>query len=78
MCLMNNQPVSYAPCNRCGEFLSNCMPLIINGLIFGECDDFSYCEFCIYYSECATAESHLHINMNNNGKGVVHLESIKL
>ena len=57
MCLMNKQPVSYAPCNRCGEFLSNCMPLIINGLIFGKCDDFSYCEFCVYYSECATAES---------------------
>ena len=69
MCFMNNQPVSYAPCNRCGEFLSNCMPLIINGLIFGECDDFSYCEFCVYYSECATAESPFTYQYGQQRKG---------
>lgn len=42
MCLMNRQPVIYAPCSGCSEFLTSCMPLIVEGLIFGECDDFSY------------------------------------
>ena len=54
MCLMNQKPVIYAPCNSCPEFLNSCMPLILNGIIYGECDDFSYCEFCGCYEECTT------------------------
>lgn len=54
MCMMNQKPVYYAPCNRCPEFLTTCMPLILNGFIYGECDDFSYCEFCGCYEECVT------------------------
>ncbi len=47
MCLINNQPVDgfCSPCGRCPEFLGTCMPLVINGFIFGECD-LCYCEFC--------------------------------
>lgn len=56
MCLMHRKPVVYAPCNHCPEFLNSCMPLILDGFIFGECDDFSYCEWCAFYGECTTAE----------------------
>lgn len=52
MCLMNQKPVIYAPCNRCPEFLNSCMPVVVGSYIWGECDDFSYCEFCSYYEEC--------------------------
>lgn len=47
MCMMNYQPVNeyYAPCGRCADYLCTCKPVIINGLVFGECD-FSACEFC--------------------------------
>ena len=69
MCLMNQKPVIYAPCNRCREFLNNCMPLIVGGLIFGECDDFSYCEFCNYHSECSTAESPFTYQYEQKRKG---------
>ena len=47
MCMMNNQPVNpcCSPCGRCPEFLVVCQPIIINGIIFGECDMVA-CEFC--------------------------------
>jgi len=53
MCLKNNQPVNEycCPCGTCAEFLNSCMPVVINGFIFGECD-LCYCEFCNYYSTC--------------------------
>lgn len=69
MCLMNRQPVIYAPCSGCSEFLNSCMPLIVDGLIFGECDDYSYCEFCDYYGECAAAESPFTYQYGQQRKG---------
>ena len=53
MCLKNYQPVEehYSPCSNCKEYLTTCMPIIIDGFIYGECDIF-YCEWCIYYNEC--------------------------
>lgn len=53
MCMMNNQPVTAynTPCGHCTDYLNTCMPVIINGFIFGECD-LSYCEFCSRYDEC--------------------------
>ncbi len=51
MCLMNQKPVVYAPCNRCPEFLNSCMPIVVGGFLWGECDQ-SYCEWCGYYGEC--------------------------
>ena len=49
MCMMNNQPVSTycSPCVKCPEYLNSCLPVIINGFIYGECD-FVACEFCNY------------------------------
>ena len=52
MCMMNQKPVIYAPCSHCPEYLNSCMPLVMNGFIFGECDNYSYCEFCGCYEEC--------------------------
>ena len=52
MCLMDNKPVGCRPCRRCPEYLYSCMPLVMNGFIYGECDDYSYCEFCNCYEEC--------------------------
>ena len=53
MCMMNNQPVNAynTPCSHCVEYLTTCMPVIINGFIFGECD-LCYCEFCSNYGDC--------------------------
>lgn len=53
MCMKNYQPVSEynSPCGTCPEYLNSCMPVIVEGYIFGECD-LSYCEFCSYYAEC--------------------------
>ena len=53
MCMMNNMPVNayHIPCNHCVEYLNTCMPVIINGFIFEECD-LCYCEFCPYYKNC--------------------------
>lgn len=53
MCMMNNMPVNayHTPCNHCVEYLNTCMPVIINGFIFGECD-LCYCEFCPCYENC--------------------------
>lgn len=47
MCMKNYQPVNEysSPCGRCSEYLTSCMPVIVNGCIFGECD-LSACEFC--------------------------------
>ncbi len=47
MCKMNYQPVCEynTPCGHCADYLNVCMPVVINGFIFGECDH-SYCEFC--------------------------------
>lgn len=47
MCLKNNSPVhEYSfPCMKCPEYLNSCMPLIVDGIIFGECD-LCACEFC--------------------------------
>lgn len=47
MCLMNNQPINGGcnPCSRCSDYLNTCMPVIINGYIFEECD-LCYCEWC--------------------------------
>lgn len=69
MCLMNQKPVIYDPCNSCSEFLNSCMPLIVGGLIFGECDDFGYCGSCSYNSECATAESPFTYQYGQQRKG---------
>lgn len=53
MCLRNNQPVNEysSPCDTCADFLNTCMPIIIDGFIWGECDLY-YCEFCSCYEEC--------------------------
>ena len=47
MCFKNYQPVNEycSPCGKCSQYLTNCLPVIINGYIFGECD-LSACEFC--------------------------------
>lgn len=47
MCLRNNQPVNeyQSPCGSCSEYLNSCMPVIVKGYIFGECDLVA-CEFC--------------------------------
>ena len=49
MCLINYQPVNEycCPCGNCPEYLNSCLPVIINGLIYGECDLVA-CEFCNY------------------------------
>jgi len=61
MCLKNNQPVNEycCPCGRCPEFLNSCMPVIINGYVFGECD-LCYCEFCHYYGFCIRNDTAYH------------------
>ena len=53
MCMMNNQSVGEynSPCGSCPEYLNSCMPVIINGFIFGECDLY-YCEFCHCNENC--------------------------
>lgn len=51
MCLMNQKPVVYEPCIHCPEYLNNCMPIIVEGFIFGECDQ-NYCGWCCFYEEC--------------------------
>lgn len=53
MCFKNNQPVNEysCPCGTCTDYLAICMPIIIEGLIIGECD-LCYCEYCSYYEEC--------------------------
>ena len=55
MCLMNQKPVDefYSPCKTCPEYLNSCMPVVIGGYLWGECDQ-SYCEWCRYYEECYT------------------------
>ncbi len=47
MCLKNNQPVNeyHSPYGSCPEYLNTCMPVIMNGYIFGEYDCF-YSEWC--------------------------------
>lgn len=35
MCLMNQKPVVYAPCNRCPEFLNSCMPVVVGSYLWG-------------------------------------------
>lgn len=54
MCMKNNQPVSElcSPCGRCLEYLNTCKPIVINGIIAGECDNYYYCDWCSYYDEC--------------------------
>ncbi|MBQ6886057.1 MAG: hypothetical protein IJN54_00885 [Lachnospiraceae bacterium] len=49
MCMMNYQPVNEycSPCGRCPEYLCSCMPVVVNGLVAGECDLIA-CEFCNY------------------------------
>lgn len=53
MCLRNNQSVNEysSPCGRCPEYLNSCMPVIVEGYIFGECDLY-YCEFCELFNKC--------------------------
>ena len=55
MCLMNQQPISgyNSPCGQCPEYLNTCLPIVISGYLWGECDQ-CYCEFCSYYEECTT------------------------
>lgn len=55
MCLMNQKPVIYAPCNRCPEFLNSCMPVVVGGYLWGECD-LCYCEWCGYYGKCHSGQ----------------------
>ena len=57
MCMKNNQPVSEynSPCSECFEYLNSCLPVIVNGFIFGECD-LCYCEWCSCYDECMSME----------------------
>ena len=57
MCMMNLKPVDEhsCPCSNCPEYLNSCMPIIVNGFIFGECDLY-YCEFCSSYEECTATE----------------------
>lgn len=55
MCLMNGKSVNCSPCNRCPEYLSACMPVVVEGFL-GECDQ-CYCEWCGYYEECMTRNS---------------------
>lgn len=53
MCMMNYQPVNEynSPCGSCSEYLNSCMPVIIEGFLYGECDQ-NYCEWCCCYDEC--------------------------
>ncbi|WP_154519568.1 hypothetical protein [Velocimicrobium porci] len=53
MCMKNYQPlcIYYAPCKNCPDYLETCQPVIIDGVVFGECD-FVACEFCEFV-ECA-------------------------
>lgn len=51
MCMMNQKPVIYEPCNVCPEYLNSCMPIVVGGCLYGECDR-DYCEWCRYYNEC--------------------------
>lgn len=55
MCLMNQKPVIYAPCNRCPEFLNSCMPVVVGGYLWGECD-LCYCEWCGCYEKCHSGQ----------------------
>lgn len=57
MCLLNHQPVNEynSPCGKCPEYLNSCIPAIINGYIFGECD-LCYCEWCSCSSICLNTE----------------------
>lgn len=57
MCLMNQKPVIYAPCNCCPEFLNSCMPVVVGGYLWGECD-LCYCEWCGYYEKCHSGQSY--------------------
>lgn len=41
-----------SPCGRCLEYLNTCKPIVINGIIAGECDNYYYCDWCSYYDEC--------------------------
>ena len=38
-------------CNSCPDYLNSCMPVVDNGLLFGECDKDFCCE-CYRYAEC--------------------------
>lgn len=53
-CKLQKKPVSEdmnAQCSRCTEYLTSCMPVIIDGYLYGECDE-SYCSNCAYNGEC--------------------------
>ena len=64
MCLMDNKPVGCRPCRRCPEYLNSCMPLVINGFIYGECDEPPIVNFVIA--------------MRNVWNGGAWLETVKL
>lgn len=54
MCQLYGQPVGeYCSCCRnCNQYLSVCVPVVgCGGFVTAECD-FSFCEYCPYYSEC--------------------------
>ena len=53
MCMMNGKPVCeyHSPCGNCPDYLCTCMPIVVEGFLFGECDT-SYCEYCDCYDEC--------------------------
>lgn len=57
MCMKNNQSINAysSPCSTCYEYLFSCMPVVVNGYLFGECD-LCYCEFCACYEECMNLE----------------------
>lgn len=51
MCMRNYEPVSGSPCCGCPDYLCTCMPIVMNGFIYGECDT-DYCCYCPDYSDC--------------------------
>ena len=47
MCKMNFMPIdeSICPCGKCEVYLLACKPMVIDGFIYGECDE-CYCPYC--------------------------------
>lgn len=38
-------------CQKCKDYLSVCVPIVINGYVAAECD-FVFCRYCPHYAVC--------------------------
>lgn len=53
MCYFQGQPVGEycSCCQKCKDYLSVCVPIVINGYVVAVCD-FDFCCYCPLYEVC--------------------------